>query len=280
MTFLQSLDLFKRNPTLMIKKSDSVSVTETICISFIFYLVSASIIIYNFLDAYLENKPIVQEFEKIRNLTSYEIIDTSKLKLGITTNNVNVNERGVLMEVLQIKDPRILGMPLINMNTNTKAKYFPSFEIQQDINSVPSTTCPYFKNHSNLLSANIICTEYFEQNTTIGGNVFSGIETFQQIIEMKIDFCDFYNIIDQTYDPRSIEKFIKNDPSQIEYHKYLENPSPNEVPNGYPLTQIMYMRNSTNMNKLYAGLRTNFQLEDPEYLSCNRNFKKYLYNVN
>lgn len=37
----------------------------------------------------------------------------------------------------------------------------------------------------------------------------------------------------------------------------------------------MDMRNKTNMNKLYAGLKTNFQLEDPEYLACNRDLRLY-----
>ena len=210
MILLHKFDLFKRDPTLTIKRQDSISIIETIFFSLIFYCLGFAILMYNFLDVYLQNKPIVQQSEEIRNINSFEIIDSSKLKFGISANNIKFSLEDVTLELLSLKDARILGIPVNNNNGNAELSIIPKFSAKSTINSQIKIGCSYLEGYNNKLSTkNTICTEYFDKNITLGGSAFSGGTLFSQFAELNIDFCNFFNLLDPTNDPNSILNFIK-----------------------------------------------------------------------
>lgn len=275
MMYLQKLDVFKREPSLTIKRMDSVSIIETIVFSMIFYCLAFSIIMYNFLDVYLQNKPIVQQSEEIRDLNSFEIIETSKLKLGITPNNARLSFDKASLEILHLKDPRILNIPLYNLNGNAELAFIPTFYAKQTLNSKIMNGCSYLKDSENIISKNVICTEYFDKNTTIGGSPFSGGKSLSQLMELSIDFCNFFNLLDLSFDPKIIENYIKNDLSQLEFFEYIQKGDFSYPPKNSPLANDMFLNNYTNFVNFYSGENTNFQLEDKDYISCDRNERKY-----
>ena len=218
--FLHTIDLFKIYPNFRIKKSDSISINETIAFSFIFYIVCLVVLIYNFLGVYIDNSPIMQQSEEIRNINDFETIDTSKLKFSMNFFNLKLSLFDApKIEFLKLKDERIFGIIDNIGNSNFNLSFIPTFNTISYINSKFNSKCNFLKNNdnsqTNSLNSNTYCNEYFDKNITIGGSLLSkGIYLDQQFF-IDINLCDFYDLNIENYDSL-IQSYKNKDKSQRE----------------------------------------------------------------
>ena len=81
-SFLERIDLYSNEPKLNISGKSSISTNGGIFISILVYLLSATLIIYNFINTYKENSPIITVQEDFRNIKELEKISVNDLNFA------------------------------------------------------------------------------------------------------------------------------------------------------------------------------------------------------
>lgn len=262
--FFYNIDLFKIHANFRIKQRDSISTVETIILSTLFYIICFVVLIYNFFNAYIDNSPIMQQSEEIRNIDEFEIIDTSKLKFAFSMYHFKLPN----FEFLKVKDERIFGIVEPITNTNFNLSLIPTFNAISYINSKFSEECIGIKNNINQLnslSSNLYCNEYFVKNTTIGGSLFSNGMYIDQQFRVEINLCDLYDLNAEKYEDL-INDYKNNDLIQRDFEQDPNNEK-------FDINNIMkstfnLMLNKTALSKFYNSNLTNFQKYDENYSKC------------